>query len=89
MLETKKDNVVKSLIVDIIESEGLEDSVCNILVMTEVKNTIIIRIDIRGDKISKYRMEKLLHSKLQSWIPEFILINAIKFDNDCNQRDDE
>lgn len=90
MSENKKDKVLKLLISNIIESEGLEDIICDIIVFgTIVKNIVIIRIDIKGDKISEHRMGKLIQKELERWIPETIFIKVLKVDENCNVIDEE
>lgn len=85
MSENKKDKVFKLLINNIIESEGLEDIICDIIVFgTTVKNILVIRIDIKGDKISERRMSKLIQNELELWFPGTIFINVLKVDENCN-----
>lgn len=84
MEENRKIRVLRLLIDNIIQSEGLEDIFCRDSLINSVNELLLINMVIKkNQKISRYRLRKLIQSEISRWIPDTVYVNVMEMTESC------
>lgn len=88
MEENKKIRVLRLLIDNIIQSEGLEDIFCRDSVINSVLNELLLinMVIKKNQKISRYRLQKLIQSEISRWIPDTVYVNVMEMTESCEDK---
>lgn len=87
MEENKKIRVLRLLIDNIIQSEGLEDIFCRDFLINSVNELLLINMVIKkNQKISRYRLQKLIQSEISRWIPDTVYVNVMEMTESCEDK---